>query len=59
LVLIDTLAVAWKALAKRGPYDDYVNVIEDDVAVETHLHLLENESTIRVKAQPLLWKAAL
>ena len=59
LVLIDTLAVAWKALAKRGPYDDYVHVLEDDVAVETQVHLMENENTIREKAESLLWKAAL
>ena len=32
LVLIDTLAVSWKAMAKRGPYDDYLTMIEDDVA---------------------------
>ncbi len=59
LVLVDTLAVAWKALAKRGPYDDYQNVIEDDIAVETQLHLLENENAIRAKARPVLWNAAL
>lgn len=59
LVLIDTLAVAWKALAKRGPYDDYVHVMEDDVAVETHVHLMDNEDIIRKKAESVLWKAAL
>lgn len=59
LVLIDTLAVAWKALAKRGPYDDYVHVLEDDVAVETQVHLMENENTIRAKAEKLMWKPAL
>lgn len=55
LVLIDTLAVSWKAMAKRGPYDDYLNLIEDDVAVETQLQLIDNEATIRNKVEQLPW----
>lgn len=50
LVLIDTLAVSWKALAKRGPYDDYLHVIEDDVIVETQSHLMENQKSLADKA---------
>lgn len=50
LILIDTLAVSWKALAKRGPYDDYLHVIEDDVTVETQLHLMENQRTLTEKS---------
>lgn len=56
LVLIDTLAISWKALARRGPYDDYVHVMEDDVSVETQLHLMNNQQTLEAKAPPL-WKA--
>lgn len=58
LVLIDTLAVSWKAFAKRGPYDDYQHVLEDDVTVETQLHLMENQQTLERKA-PGVWKATL
>jgi hypothetical protein len=59
IVLIDTLDVSWKALARRGPYDDYMHVIEDDVAVETTVHLMENENVISEKVQRLGWKPAL
>ncbi|MEP7128296.1 MAG: DUF4407 domain-containing protein [Chitinophagales bacterium] len=55
LVLIDTLAVSWKAFAKRGPYDDYQHVQEDAVTVETQLQLMKNQSELESKAQ-LLWK---
>lgn len=55
LVLIDTLAVSWKAFAKRGPYDDYLSVLEDDVSLETQLHLLENMQTMESKATDI-WK---
>jgi hypothetical protein len=46
IVLIDTLAVSWKAMSKRGPYDDYLHVLEDDVTTETHLHLHDNNEKI-------------
>ena len=55
LVLIDTLAVSWKAFAKRGPYDDYLSVLEDDVSLETQLHLLENMQTLDTKVAAI-WK---
>lgn len=57
LVLIDTLAVSWKAFAKRGPYDDYQHVLEDDVSVETQLHLMENLQHLENKA-PAYWNAS-
>lgn len=55
LVLIDTLAVSWKAFTKRGPYDDYLAMLEDDVNLQTQLHLLRNLETLETKA-PALWK---
>lgn len=58
LVLIDTLAVSWKAFAKRGPYDDYQHVLEDDVIVETQLQLLKNQYTLEREASNL-WKATI
>jgi hypothetical protein len=58
LVLIDTLAVSWKAMAKRGPYDDYLHVIEDNVSIETQLQLMQNQHTLETKAPPL-WKPSL
>ena len=57
LILIDTLAVSWKAMARRGPYDDYLHVIEDDVSVETQIHLMENQHLLETKAPPI-WKAS-
>jgi len=50
LVLIDTLAIAWKALAKRGPYDDYLHLVEDNVLVETQTQLMENQKSLADKA---------
>ena len=55
LVLIDTLAVSWKAFAKRGPYDDYQHVLEDDMMVETQLRLMQNQYTLESKAADF-WK---
>lgn len=55
LVLIDTLAVSWKAFAKRGPYDDYLHVMEDNVSVETQLQLLQNQYTLDSNAAAI-WK---
>lgn len=56
LVLFDTVAVSWKAFSKRGPYDDYQQVQEDDVTVETQLHLMENQHTLEDKAR-FFWKS--
>jgi hypothetical protein len=53
LVIIDTLAITWKALARRGPYDDHLAVIEDDVIVETQIHLMENQQTLSEKAKSI------
>jgi hypothetical protein len=55
LILIDTLAITWKVFTTRGPYDDYLHVAEDDIMIETQIHLMENQKQLAEKMKSLQW----
>ena len=51
LVLIDVLAVTWKAITKKGPYDEYLLSYEDEVATQTEMQLNENRMNVLARAE--------
>lgn len=51
LVLIDILAVTWKAITKKGPYDEYLLAYEDEVATQTQMQLNENRMNVLARAE--------
>ncbi len=46
-ILVDILPVTWKALTKKGPYDDRLNLLELEVSNETEAGKIDSDTKLR------------